>query len=136
MFNKIVLVGNLTRDVELRYSTGGSAIGNSAIAVTRKFSVNGERREETCFVDIVFFSKQAETANQYLSKGSKLLIEGRLVFEQWQDNNGNNRSRHKVVVESLEMLGEPQQKQPNNSYIQNQPNQNSNKYYDDEVVPF
>lgn len=105
MFNKVVLVGNLTRDIELRYTTTGSAIGNSAIAVTRKFTTNGERREETCFIDITFFGKQAEIANQYLNKGSKLLVEGRLKFEQWTDSNGQNRSKHTVTVENMEMLG-------------------------------
>ena len=105
MFNRVVLVGNLTRDIELRYTTAGAAIGNSAIAVTRKFNVNGEKREETCFIDITFFGKQAEIANQYLSKGSKLLVEGRLKFDQWTDNNGQNRSKHTVVVENMEMLG-------------------------------
>lgn len=109
MFNKIVLVGNLTRDIELRYTQGGAAIGSCGIAVTRKFSVNGEKREETCFIDITFFGKQAEIANQYLSKGSKLLIEGRLKFDQWQDNNGQNRSKHTVAVENMEMLGGGQQ---------------------------
>ena len=72
MFNKIVLVGNLTKDIELRYTQSGAAIGSSGIAVTRKFNVNGEKREETCFIDITFFGKQAEIANQYLNKGSKL----------------------------------------------------------------
>lgn len=108
MFNKVVLVGHLTRDVELRYTTSGNAIGNCAIAVTRKFSINGEKREEVCFIDIAFFGKQAETANQYLCKGSKLLIEGRLKLEQWTDNNGQNRSKHKVEVENIEMLGDGQ----------------------------
>ena len=105
MFNRVVLVGNLTRDIELRYTTSGSAIGNSGIAVTRKFSVNGEKREETCFIDITFFGKQAEIANQYLNKGSKLLVEGRLKFDQWTDNNGQNRSKHSISVENMEMLG-------------------------------
>lgn len=105
MFNKVVLVGNLTRDIELRYTTAGAAIGNSSIAVTRKFTANGEKREETCFIDITFFGKQAEIANQYLSKGSKLLVEGRLKFDQWTDNNGQNRSKHSVSVENMEMLG-------------------------------
>ncbi|MBE3610524.1 single-stranded DNA-binding protein [Campylobacter californiensis] len=108
MFNKIILLGHLTKGIELRYTNGGSAIGNSAIAVTRKYTLNGEKREETCFIDITFFGKTAEIANQYLQKGSKLLIEGRLKFEQWQDNYGNNRSKHKVDVENLEMLGDPQ----------------------------
>ena len=109
MFNRIVLVGHLTRDIELRYTQGGAAIGSCGIAVTRKFSVNGEKREETCFIDITFFGKQAEIANQYLSKGSKLLVEGRLKFDQWTDNNGQNRSKHTVVVENMEMLGGGQQ---------------------------
>lgn len=116
MFNKIVLVGHLTRDIELRYTQSGAAIGSCGIAVTRKFSVNGEKREETCFVDITFFGKQAEIANQYLSKGSKLLVEGRLKFDQWTDQNGQNRSKHTVAVENMEMLGEP--KQNNQGYQQ------------------
>ena len=120
MFNRVVLVGNLTRDIELRYTTAGVAIGNSAIAVTRKFNVNGEKREETCFIDITFFGKQAEIANQYLSKGSKLLVEGRLKFDQWTDNNGQNRSKHTISVENMEMLGGQQQ----GGY-----NQNSNQGY-------
>lgn len=114
MFNKIVLIGNLTRDIELRYASNGNAIGNTAIAVTRKFSVNGEKREETCFIDVTFFGKMAEVANQYLNKGSKLLVEGRLKFDQWTDNNGQNRSKHSVIVENMEMLGSPQNQQGQN----------------------
>lgn len=119
MFNRIVLVGNLTKDIDLRYTQGGAAIGSCGIAVTRKYTLNGEKREETCFVDIVFFGKQAEIANQYLSKGSKLLIEGRLKFDQWTDNNGQNRSKHTVAVESMEMLGDA--KQNNQGYQQGAP---------------
>ena len=109
MFNRVVLVGNLTRDIELRYTQSGAAIGSSGIAVTRKYTLNGEKREETCFIDITFFGKQAEIANQYLSKGSKLLVEGRLKFDQWTDNNGQNRSKHTISVENMEMLGGGQQ---------------------------
>ena len=116
MFNKIVLVGNLTKDIELRYTQSGAAIGSSGIAVTRKYTLNGEKREETCFIDITFFGKQAEVSNQYLQKGSRLLVEGRLKFDQWQDSNGQNRSKHSVAVEVMEMLGEP--KQSNQGYQQ------------------
>ena len=116
MFNKIILVGHLTREIELKYTQGGAAIGSCGIAVTRKYTLNGEKREETCFVDIAFFGKQAEIANQYLNKGSKLLIEGGLKFDQWTDNNGQNRSKHTVAVESMEMLGDA--KQNNQSYQQ------------------
>lgn len=112
MFNKTVLVGNLTRDVELRYAANGNAIGNSAIAVSRKYTNNnGAQVEEVMFIDITFFGKIAEVANQYLRKGSKLLVEGRLKFDQWTDNNGQNRSKHTIVVENMEMLGSPQNQQ-------------------------
>ncbi|MBT0885668.1 single-stranded DNA-binding protein, partial [Campylobacter sp. 2018MI10] len=105
MFNKVVLVGNLTRDIEMRYAQSGSAIGASAIAVTRRFNANGEQIEETCFIDISFYGRTAEVANQYLTKGSKVLIEGRLRFERWSDQNGQNRSKHSIQVENMEMLG-------------------------------
>jgi single-strand DNA-binding protein len=104
MFNKIILVGNLTRDIELRYTNGGTALAKTAIATTRKFSSNGEKKEEVCFVDITFFGRSAEIANQYLRKGSKCLIEGRLMFEQWTDQQGQKRSKHSVTVESMQML--------------------------------
>ena len=161
MFNKVVLVGNLTRDIELRYTTSGVAIGNSSIAVTRKITSNGERRDETCFIDISFFGKSAEIANQYLNKGSKLLIEGRLKFDQWTDNNGQNRSKHSIAVESMEMLGDakqnnqgyqqggysnqrpqqvapkkPQQQKPPESYDVPEVDIDVGKYDNDETIPF
>ena len=161
MFNKIVLVGHLTRDIELRYTQGGAAIGSSGIAVTRKYTLNGEKREEACFVDITFFGKQAEIANQYLNKGSKLLIEGRLKFDQWTDNNGQNRSKHSIAVESMEMLGDakqnnqgyqqggysnqrpqqvspkkPQQQKPPESYDVPDVDIDADKYDNDEMIPF
>lgn len=104
MYNRIVLVGNLTKDIELRYSQSGKAIANSAIATTRKFSNNGEKKEDVCFVDVTFFGRSGEVANQYLRKGSKVLIEGRLNFEQWTDKDANKRSKHNVIVESMQML--------------------------------
>jgi len=104
MFNKIILVGNLTRDIELRYSQGGMGIAKTAIATSRKFNSNGEKKEEVCFVDITFFGRSAEVANQYLRKGSKILVEGRLNFEQWVDQNGGKRSKHSVTVETMQML--------------------------------
>ena len=117
--NKVIMIGHLTRDIELRYTQSQMAIGKTAIAVTRKYTLNGEKREETCFIDLTFFGKQAEIANQYLGKGSKLAIEGYLKFEQWQDNNGQNRSKHSIAVESMEMLGDA--KQNNQSYQQGAP---------------
>ncbi|TQR34544.1 single-stranded DNA-binding protein [Campylobacter sp. MIT 99-7217] len=128
MFNKVVLVGNLTRDIEMRYTPLGAAIGSSGIAVTRRFNASsGEKKEETCFIDITFFGRSAEVANQYLNKGSKVLIEGRLKFDQWSDQNGQNRSKHSVYVESMEMLGSNPQSSGN--FGQNH-NQKQNQNYD------
>ena len=105
MYNKIILVGNLTQDIELKYTQGGMAISKTAIATTRKFKSNtGEQKEEVCFVDITFFVRSAEVANQYLHKGSKILIEGRLQFEHWTDQNGQKRSKHGVTVDVMQML--------------------------------
>ncbi|MBN2895694.1 MAG: single-stranded DNA-binding protein [Campylobacterales bacterium] len=104
MFNKIILVGNLTRDIELRYAQTGTAIAKTGIATSRKFGSGNERKEETMFIDITFFARSAEVANQYLRKGSKVLIEGRLQLEQWVDQSGQKRSRHSVIVETMQML--------------------------------
>lgn len=119
------MIGHLARDIELRYTQSQMAIGKTAIAVTRKYTLNGEKREETCFIDLTFFGKQAEIANQYLAKGSKLAVEGYLKFEQWQDNNGQNRSKHSIVVESMEMLGSAQNNQgyQQGGYVNQRPQQ-------------
>ena len=129
MFNKLILVGNLTRDIELKYTSGSNtALAKTAIATTRKFTANGEKKEEVCFVDVTFFGRSAEIANQYLRKGSKCLIEGRLMFEQWTDKEGQKRSKHSVTVESMQMLDSKpndaqQPQQPQQQYQQPQQNQ-------------
>ena len=105
MYNKIILGGHLTRDIEVRYTQGGSAIGNTAIATSRKFkSATGEQKEEVLFVDLTFFGRTAEVANQYLRKGSKILVDGRLKLDQWTAQDGSKRSKHSVTVENLQML--------------------------------
>lgn len=104
MYNKVVLVGNLTRDIELRYSQSGMAIAKSAIATSRKFTSNGEKKEEVMFIDLTFFGRSGEVANQYLRKGSKILVEGRIQFDQWVDQNGGKRSKHSINVETMQML--------------------------------
>ncbi|WP_107686283.1 single-stranded DNA-binding protein [Campylobacter concisus] len=159
--NKVILLGRLVRDIELRYTQGGTAIGSCGIAVTRKYTLNGEKREETCFIDLTFFGKQAEVSNQYLQKGSKLLVEGRLKFDQWQDSNGQNRSKHSVAVEVMEMLGDakqnnqgyqqggysnqrpqqgtpkkPQHQKPPESYDVPDVDIDAGKYDNDETIPF
>ena len=125
MYNKLILVGNLTRDIELRYAESGSGIANTAIATSRKFTQNGEKKEEVCFVDITFFGRSAEVANQYLRKGSKILVEGRLKFDQWVDQNGQKRSKHSVIVETMQMLDS----KGDNQGGKNTPNQGGQSNY-------
>ncbi|MEY3002566.1 MAG: hypothetical protein RLZZ428_941 [Pseudomonadota bacterium] len=106
MYNKVILAGNLTRDIEIKYTQGGSAIGNTAIATTRRFKGStGEQKEETLFIDLTFFGRTAEIANQYLRKGSQVLVDGRLKLDQWTAQDGSKRSRHSITVENLQMLG-------------------------------
>ena len=105
MYNRMILAGNLTRDIEIKYTQSGSAIGNTGIASSRKFkSATGEQKEEVLFVDLTFFGRTAETANQYLRKGSKVLVEGRLKLDNWTAQDGTKRSKHSVTVESLQFL--------------------------------
>lgn len=105
--NKVLLMGNLTRAPELRYTPGGSAVCEFGLAMNRKFSTgNGQDKDETCFVDIVVWGKQAENCNRFLDKGAPAFIEGRLSYEQWQDReSGAKRSRLRVVAERVQFLG-------------------------------
>jgi len=105
MYNKTVMVGNITRDIELRYLPSGAAIAKSAIATSYKYkTATGEKKDEVCFMDFNIFGKSAEVANQYLKKGSKVLLEGRIVFEQWTAQDGTNRNRHSLRVDVMKML--------------------------------
>jgi single-strand DNA-binding protein len=128
MFNKVIIVGNLTRDIELRYTPSGTAVGSTGIASTRKFKgSDGAQKEEVLFVDITFFGRTAEIANQYLRKGSQLLIEGRLKLDSWTDQNGGKRSKHTVVVENMTMLGGKNSSDATSGY--NNPQAGSNQPY-------
>jgi single-strand DNA-binding protein len=106
-FNKVILVGNLTRDPELRYTPKGLAIAKIGLAVNRNWRTEtGEQKEEVTFVDVDAFGKQAETLGQYMRKGSPILIEGRLRLDQWDDKQtGQKRSKLGVVVEGFQFLG-------------------------------
>jgi single-strand DNA-binding protein len=121
MYNKVVLLGNLTRDVEIKHLPSGQALGKCAIATSRKFKgSDSQMKDEVCFIDITFWGRSAEIANQYLKKGSKVLIDGRLTFEQWSGADGKKHSRHTVTVETMQMLDS---KSSSNS------NDNSNSTY-------
>jgi len=105
MYNKVIMIGNLTRDIELKYLPSGSAIAKSAIATSHKYKMqDGTQKEEVCFLDFTVFGKGGEILNQYVRKGSKVMLEGRLIFEQWQDQNGQNRNRHTLRVEEFKFL--------------------------------
>lgn len=105
MYNKVIIVGNLTRDVDLRYLPSGSAVATLGLASNRRYNKqDGTKGEEVCFIDVKIFGRSAEVANQYLKKGSKILIDGRLSFESWTDQSGQKRSKHSVVAESMQML--------------------------------
>jgi single-strand DNA-binding protein len=108
-YNKVLLLGNLTRDPEVRYTPKGTAIANIGLAVNRSYTTDtGEVKEEVCFVDIEVWGRQAETAGQYLSKGRPVFVEGRLRFDQWDDKEtGQKRSKLKVVGERIQFLGAP-----------------------------
>ncbi len=105
MYNRVILVGNLTRDVEIRYTPSGTAIGKVGIATNRRFKgSDGEQKEEVMFIDLTLFGRTAEIANQYLHKGRRVLVEGRLVLEQWTAQDGSKRSKHSVTVDNLQIL--------------------------------
>jgi len=108
-FNKVVLVGNLTRDPELRYTPKGTAVAKIGLAVNRVWtSETGEKKEEVTFVDIDMFGRTAENVAQYMRKGSPLLVEGRLRLDQWDDKQtGQKRSKLGVVAETVQFLGSP-----------------------------
>ena len=113
MFNRLILIGNLTKDIELKYLPSGSAVAKSSIATSYKYkSQSGEQKEEVCFLEFTIFGRMGEIANQYLKKGSKVLLEGRLIFEQWTAQDGTNRSKHSLRVDEMKMLdSKPQDKQ-------------------------
>ena len=104
--NKVILIGRLTRDPELRTTQGGTQIAKLAMAVNRRRTVNGEAQEETCFVDLTAFGRQAEVIGQYLAKGRQLFVEGRLSFSTWQAQDGGKRSKLEVIVERFQFMGD------------------------------
>src|SRR3954452_9117176 len=106
-FNKVILLGNLTRDPEVRYTPKGTAVTDLGLAINRVISSeDGERREEVTYVDVTVWGRQAEIAQQYLAKGRGVFIEGRLHLDSWDDKqSGQKRSKLKVVCEHLQLLG-------------------------------
>jgi single-strand DNA-binding protein len=104
-FNKVLLIGNLTRDPQLSYTPNQTAVADFGLAVNRKWKgQDGENKEETCFVDCRAFGRIAENINKYLTKGRPLFVEGRLTFDSWTAQDGTKRSKHRVTVENFQFL--------------------------------
>jgi len=105
-FNRVILLGNLTRDPELRYIPSGTPVCDIGLAVNdRRKNADGEWVEETTFVDVTLWARTAEVASEYLSKGSPVLIEGRLKLDSWETSDGQKRSKLRVVCERMQMVG-------------------------------
>ena len=104
-YNRVILVGNLTRDIELKYTPGGTAVTDIGMAVNdRRKTANGEWVDETTFVDVTLWGRTAEVASEYLGKGSPILVEGRLKLDTWE-TDGQKRSKLRVVCDRMQMLG-------------------------------
>jgi len=147
MYNRVILVGNLTRDVELRYSSSGMAIAKFGLATNRSYkdTTTGELKQEVMFIDITVFGRSAEIANQYLKKGRRVLIEGRLVFDQWIDSSGQKRSKHSIVADKVQFMDSKESSANvnqtyNNQAQQQQMQQQKNNIpsidIDDDEIPF
>ena len=105
-YNKVMLMGNLTRDPQLSYLPSQTAVVEFGLAVNRKWTgKDGEKKEETCFIDCRAFGRPAETINKYVRKGQPLFVEGRLDYDTWTSNEGQKRSKHRVTVENFQFLG-------------------------------
>ena len=105
-YNKVILVGNLTRDPQMGYLPSQTPVVEFGLAVNRRYKdQSGQQREETCFVDCKSFGRQAEVINQYMSKGRPILVEGRLHLDTWEGQDGSKRSKHRVIVERFQFLG-------------------------------
>jgi single-strand DNA-binding protein len=102
--NKVILLGNLTRDPELRYTPNGTPVSTFGLAVNRRYRQGDEWKDEVCYIDIVTYGRQAETVGEYLNKGSMAMIEGRLQWRSWETEDGQKRSKHEVVASNVQFL--------------------------------
>ncbi len=103
-FNKVIVLGNLTRDPEIRFTPNGTAVANFSVAVNRKYKQGDELKEEVGFFDVVVFGKQAENCGQHLAKGRSVLIEGRLQQQRWETEDGQKRSKVVIVAEGATFM--------------------------------
>ncbi|MDP2167042.1 MAG: single-stranded DNA-binding protein [Thermodesulfovibrionales bacterium] len=117
MYNRIILIGNLTKDPELRYTPQGTPVTSFRIAVSSKYKQSGEMKEETLFIDTVVFGKQAESCSQYLQKGRSVLVEGRLQERRWE-SDGQQKSKFEVLAQTVRFLSRKSDPQSSQSAAQ------------------
>jgi len=103
-YNKVILMGNLTRDPDLRYIPSGLAVCEFSLAVEQNYKVHGETRDETCYVDIVVFGRQGEQSKAHLRKGSRVLVEGRLTQRRWETPEGRKRSKYEIIANAVQFV--------------------------------
>ncbi|MEW6409523.1 MAG: single-stranded DNA-binding protein [Nitrospirota bacterium] len=108
-YNKVILIGNLTRDPEIRYTPNGTSVASFRIAVNHRYRQGEEMKEEVCYIDVVVFGKQADTCGQYLNKGSSVLVEGRIQERRWESEEGQKRSKHEIVAQTIRFLSSSKQ---------------------------
>jgi len=155
-FNRVILIGNLTRDPQLRYTQSQAAVCDFGIAVNRQWTgKDGQKREDTAFVNCTAWARQAEIIQKYLSKGSPIFIEGRLTYSQWDGPDGKKRSKLEVTVENFQFLGSPggggggggraagaapsrdaQRQQTSGEQEQKAPEYDYNQDVEDDTIPF
>jgi len=103
-FNKVILMGNLTRDPEVRFTPSGMPVANFRIAVNHRYKQANEAKDDVCYIDVVVFGKQAESCGQYLNKGNGVIVDGRLQERRWETEEGQKRSKHEVVAQQVRFL--------------------------------
>ncbi len=134
-FNKVILLGNLTRDPEVRYTPNGIAVASFALAVNRKYKQGDETKEEVSYIDILVFGKQAESCGQYINKGDSVLIDGRLQQRRWDDKEtGQKRSKVEVVAQSVNFM--PKRSWAGQGGGQSHPEPASEPPVDEGEIPF
>ena len=103
-YNKVILMGNLTRDPELRYTPAGLAVCEFPLAAQHKYRVHDELKEEVCYIDVVIFGRAAENLKEHIHRGSRVLVDGRLTQRRWETPEGQKRSKHEVVAATVQFM--------------------------------
>ena len=130
-FNKVILMGRLTRNPELRYTPSGTPVVNFSLAVNRRYRQAEDQKEEVCYVDIVVFGRQAENCGQYLNKGDGVIVDGRLQQRRWETDDGQKRSKHEVVAQTVTFMPKKSSLDSSGAGVAEESTDDSEEYYPD-----